>query len=394
MQIAVVALNKGRGSGVVARQHMRALRARGHRIVSVHAYEPKRMAGIEHHQVIPSCGVLPVHEYLPNHEGPQKPVFEMSASMAASIIDEFETVIEGIAGDLDVIVAHHANVSTVAVARVARRRGIPYVVFSHGTGVEPRIHGGYPDAIWDQVAGAVAGAEGIVVTTEYVRDELVRRLIDVPMERFVVIPCGIDLQEFRPTSRKTLRLKYGLPDRFVICPGALTRIKGPQNVVAATAQYADLAPTVFIGDGDLRPQLEDQLGGNGRFLGFVSERDKAGLINEATILSAAPEKREHFGIIYAEALAAGTVPVAYHGGGVDSIIRPHVGVLTERTALALGEAVRDRLENPLRTKLMAIQARHRATTHFDNEVLSRRFADWLEDVTGIASAPLADAVEA
>ena len=314
---------------------------------------------------------------LPGHDGPQMPVFEMPQSMAASIIEDFEAAIDALGSRVDVIVAHHANLSTAAVARVARRRGIPYVVFTHGTGVEPRHHGGYADAIWEEIAEAVAGAAGVIATTEYVRDELVRPLIGLEIDRFVIIPCGIDLQEFRPTREQAMRTKYGLPERFVICPGALTKVKGPQNVVAASTEYADLAPTVFIGDGDLRLQLESDLAGNGRFLGFVPEHDKAGLINEATILTAAPNKLEHFGIIYAEALAAGTVPVAYRGGGVGSIVTPHVGVLTDRTPLALGAAIRRRLANPVGTHIMADQARRRAENHFDNETLSRRFADWL-----------------
>lgn len=56
-------------------------------------------------------------------------------------------------------------------------------------------------------------------------------------------------------------------------------------------------------------------------------------------LAAAPEKKEHFGIIYAEALAGGTVPVAYEGGGVASIITKDVGVLTDRDPVALGDAI-------------------------------------------------------
>ncbi len=389
MHVAVVSLNRGRGSGGVARQHMRALRARGHHVVSIHACAPKRMAGIEHHEIVPSRRILPVHEYLPGHEGPQLAASQMTEEMAASVIDDFESAIDSY-DDLDVIVAHHANLSTVAAARVAERRGIPYVVFAHGTGIEPRSHGGYTDGIWEQIAAALVGAEAIVVTTDYVRDELVRPLVDIPLEGFLVLPCGIDLQEFRPTTTRRMRDKYGLPDRYVICPGAITGVKGPQNVVQASAQYADLAPTIFIGDGDLRPQLEAQLGSRGRFLGFVSERDKAGLINEATLLTAAPNKREHFGIIYAEALASGTVPVAYRGGGVDSIVTPHVGVLTDRTPDALGAGIRDRLENPVRTRLMAIQGRQRAATHFDNDILSRRFADWLGDLAG-GVAPLSAA---
>ena len=348
------------------------------------------MPGIDYLQVVPSGGVLPVHEYLPGHDGPQLAASRMTESMAESVIEDFEAAVEAI-DRLDVIVAHHANLSTVAAARVANRRGIPYVVFVHGTGIEPRHHGGYADSIWEQISGALTGAAGILVTTHYVRDELVMPLISIPDDRFMILPCGIDLQEFRPTEQRRMRDKYGLPDRYVICPGAITELKGPQNVVAASPYYADLAPTVFIGDGDLRQQLEAELGGNGRFLGFVSERDKAGLINEATILTAAPMKLEHFGIIYAEALAAATVPVAYRGGGVDSIVTAHVGTLTERTPQALGEAIRDRLENPVRTRLMATQARRRATTHFDNDTLSRRFAEWVSDVAGFDSSPLSAA---
>ena len=383
MQIGVVALNRGRGSGVVARQHMGALVERGHRVTSIHAADPIPTAGVRHHSIESSSGVLPVHEFLPGHPTPQKPVSEMPRVDAEALIDAFEATIEEYAANTDVIVAHHANVSTVAAARVARRHHIPYVVFVHGTGIEPRYHGGYADPIWHQIAAALTESAGILVTTAYVRDALVRPLVDVPLDHFAVLPCGVDLERYSPAVGSSMRAKYGLPDRYVICPGAITALKGPQNVAAATAQYADLAPTVFIGDGDLRPDVERALGNRGCVLGFVSDDDKAGLISEATILAAAPEKREHFGIIYVEALAGGTVPVAYRGGGVDSVVTADVGVLTERTPAALGSALRTRLEQAEETRLMADRARRRAVTHFDASALAHRFVRWVE---GIAEA--------
>jgi len=338
------------------------------------------MAGIDQREVIPSGGVLPVHEYMPGHPGPQLATCTMTTSQALGVIADFEQALNDLDPATEVIVAHHANLSTVAAARVARRRSIPYVVFPHGTGIEPRHFGGYTDAVWALIEDAVAGANGILVTTSFVRDQLVRPLIDLPIDRFFVLPCGIDLETFMPTSRRDMRRKYGLPDVFVISPGAITELKGTRNVVAATSRFADLAPTVFIGDGDLRPELEGELADRGRFLGFVSDHDKAALINEATILAAAPNKREHFGIIYAEALAAGTVPAAYGGGGVGSVVTPHVGVLTDRSPAALGAAIRGLLCDPATTRTMALQARRRAETYFDNDVLSRRFAQWLAQV--------------
>jgi glycosyltransferase involved in cell wall biosynthesis len=315
----------------------------------------------------------------------------MSERQSLGVIDDFEQALDALTATTDIIVAHHANLSTIAAARVARRRNIPYVVFIHGTGIEPRSHGGYADSIWNQIVQAVVGASGIVVTTAYVRDQLVRPLIDVPSSRFFVLPCGIDLQAFAPAQRNEMRRKYDLPDTFVISPGAVTELKGTANVVAASERYGDLAPTIFIGDGDLRRTLERELGDRGRFLGFVPEYDKTALINEATVLAAAPNKLEHFGIIYAEALASGTVPVAYRGGGVDSIITPHVGLLTDRTADDLGEGIRSLLTYPATTRSMGLQARRRAETHFDNKVLSRRFAHWLNEVALASRAPVASA---
>ena len=127
-----------------------------------------------------------------------------------------------------------------------------------------------------------------------------------------------------------LASRYKLLETYVICPGALTALKGPQNVVKASLEYADVAPTIFIGDGELRCQIEEKLNGRGKVLGFVSTEDKAALINAASVLAAVPEKKEHFGIIYAEGLAAGTPPVAYEGGGVSSIITQETGILTKR----------------------------------------------------------------
>jgi phosphatidylinositol alpha-mannosyltransferase len=191
----------------------------------------------------------------------------------------------------------------------------------------------------------------------------------------------VDLDEFAPAADTSAAKKFGLSETYVICPGALTPSKGPQNVVEASREYADLAPTVFIGDGDLRQPLEAELGDRGRFLGFVSAEEKAALINAASVLTAAPEKKEHFGIIYAEALAAGTPPVAYEGGGVSSIITAETGLLTERDPRALGRAIRSLLVDADRRRSMAKEGRKRAEERFSATGLGRRLESWLAGMT-------------
>lgn len=381
MHIAVVMLNVGRGSGQVARQHAQLLMDRGHRVWYVQPGNTGSVRGAVNIDVwLPGTGV-PVHEYLPSVGELGRPVSEMSVADARPLAWAYDKALSALP-DIDVFIAHHANLSTVAVHRVASRRRRPFVTFVHGTGIEPRYHGGYSDRVWARIEDAVDASAGIIVTSVYVRDVLLEPLIAVPERRILVLPVGVDLEEFRADDSGSVQARFDLPHRYVICPGALTTSKGPQNVVAATEHFADLAPTVFIGDGPLRADLTARLGDRGRFLGFVSDADKAALIDAATLLAAAPEKREHFGIIYVEALAAGTVPVAYEGGGVDSIVTPDVGVLTERRPDALGAAIRALLEDDEERLTMASRGRRRAEEHFAPDVLADRLETWLGEIVG------------
>lgn len=377
MHIAVMTLNSGRGSGVVARQQVRALLDRGHRVTYMHPAMKDGVPGADNRDIRLHSNVMPVHEYLPVHDDSQRRVSSMPTGMATRYAADYVDALASL-GPVDLILTHHASVTAVAARAVAKARGIPYAIFVHGTGIEPRFNGGYADPIWRNIAGAVARAHGVLVTTPYVRDKLTLPLVDLPLDRFMVLPCGVDLDEFNPDDSTPIREKYDLPERYVISPGALTYSKGPQNVAAASRFYSDLAPTVFLGDGDLAPQIAQELGERGRLLGYVSHADKAALINNAAVLTAAPVKREHFGIIYIEALAAGTPPVAYSGGGVDSIVTPCVGSLTARAPRDLGIEIRRLLLENERRRLMGIAGRIRAESLFDQSLVGSRFVDWIE----------------
>lgn len=378
MRIAILLLNSGRGSGEVARAHCRHLVETHHDVILMHPKVGAGVPGCRNIDIELHSDITPVHEYLPSAGDKQKPVSSMSCDEAMAYATHYEAALESVIDDVDVVIGHHANLCAIAAARVARRHGKPYVLFLHGTGIEPRHSGGYDNALWAEIEAAIVNASGLLVTTRYVRDELVRSLVSVPEEQFLILPCGVDLDAFHPDAAGGIAAKYDLPPRYVICPGALVAAKGPQNVVAASVRYASMAPTIFIGAGELRTELEQELGDRGRFLGFVSAQDKAQLISGATILAAAPEKKEHFGIIYAEALAGGTVPVAYEGGGVASIITEDVGVLTDRDPVALGDAVAGLLKDDDRRTRMAVAGRARATANYHYPSLVGQLVSWLE----------------
>ena len=380
MRIAILLLNRGRGSGVVAKEHAQFLLRQGHDVYFMHPLVGDGVHGAFNREVHLANAIIPVHEYLPSAKDDQKPVSTMSYREAMEYVPDYEQALEEIISDIDIVIGHHANLTAIATARCCRRHSKPYVLFLHGTGIEPRHHGNYDDKLWQHIQDAITEADGLIVTTEYVRDKLVRNLIDVPLEKFLIQPCGVDISEFNPANTENIAKTFDLPTRYVICPGALTSSKGPQNIVEASNEYSDLAETIFIGDGELRKSLEERLEDRGRFLGFVSNEDKAKLINAADLLVAAPEKKEHFGIIYTEAMAGGVPTVAYEGGGVNSIVTDDTGILTKRDPATLGKTVRSLLINDDERLQMAAHCVARAKTHYSTEVLGPKLNQWLMEI--------------
>lgn len=378
MNIAILLLNQGRGSGEVAREHVRHLIKMGHKVYFLYPGNKNEIDGANNINIKLHTSILPVHEYLPSAGDKQHQVARMSHDEMMKYLPDYEDALKSIANDVDIFIGHHANLSAVAVHNVAKQFGKPYVLFVHGTGIEPRHEGLWNDENWNMIVDAITEANGIIVTTDYVKDKLVKPLINLPDSRFLVLPCGVNLTDFKPGNTNGIFEKYDLPETYVICPGALTLSKGPQNVVAASAEYCDLATTVFIGAGELQNELQEKLGDNGKFLGFVSSEDKAKLIVGATLLVAAPEKKEHFGIIYAEALAGGTPCVAYEGGGVGSIVTPTEGILTSRSPKALGEKINYLLQNNGLRKQMSVSCRYRAEKLFNYDELVEELVDWMK----------------
>jgi len=377
MKIAIILMNRGRGSGVVAQEHAEWLISQGHEIYYMHPRIGSGVEGAHNLDVHLEQSTLPVHEYLPSAKTGQKAVSSMGYDEAIAYLPAYENALEAIIEDVDIVIGHHANLTAIATANICKRYAKPYVLFLHGTGIEPRHHGHYDDQVWRLIQKSIEGANGIIVTTEYVRDHLIRNLVELPVDRFLIHPCGVDLEEFNSVNTGDVTAKYNLPQEYVICPGALSLLKGPQNVVEASKYYSDLATTIFIGDGELRAQLEAALGERGRFLGFVSNEDKARLINAATVLVAAPEKKEHFGIIYTEAMGSSIPVVAYEGGGVNSIVTDKTGILTERNTESLGKAVRSLLESPETCASMGKASRKRAETLYSTTHLGPKLEEWL-----------------
>ena len=92
MNIALLLLNHGRGSGEVARQHARYLVSQGHQIYFVQPQTGSGIAGVIDIEVKLQNEILPVHENLPSAGKNQKAVSSMSYEEAAAYLPAYETL--------------------------------------------------------------------------------------------------------------------------------------------------------------------------------------------------------------------------------------------------------------------------------------------------------------
>jgi glycosyltransferase involved in cell wall biosynthesis len=233
----------------------------------------------------------------------------------------------------DVVFANHVLMG----APVARASGARFAVKAHGSELEYSMRG-RPE-LERLGAEALAGAEAVYVGSEHIR----RVLEDVVgrVERVHEVPPGVDVDEFVPVAREAAlaalveEARRDPPDggerhpdadnaaRFasffseqqptVVYFGKLIENKGVHVLLEALRGTG--ARAVIVGFGDYRVTLEAQAPEGTLFTGALEHRHLVHLLplcDVAVVPSVFPEA---FGMVAAEAAAAGVPPVvADHSG--------------------------------------------------------------------------------
>ena len=236
----------------------------------------------------------------------------------------------------DVVFANHV----VLGGPVAAATGARYVVKAHGSELEYAMRGNDELSTWGRES--LAGAEAVFVGSEHIR----KVLEDVVghVDRVLEVPPGVDVDEFRPVAREEALARLleearrdppnpdnaneRLPDesnaeRFaeffaeqgptVVFFGKLIFNKGVHLLLEALAGLD--AKAVIVGFGDYRVELEAIAPARVLFTGALEHRHLAALLplcDVAVVPSIFPEA---FGMVAAEAAAAGVPPlVARHSG--------------------------------------------------------------------------------
>jgi glycosyltransferase involved in cell wall biosynthesis len=218
---------------------------------------------------------------------------------------------------------------------------------------------------------AAARARIVVAISEQTKADLVERY-DVPPGRIRVVyqGCAPAFREEIPPERLAgVRLRHGLPERFVLAVGTVERRK---NLALAVRALAGLPDVTLVAVGRRTPYA-DEVEGLARAAG-VADRlrilegvrlaDLAALYRLAAA-SVYVSRFEGFGIPIVEALVSGTPVVTTRGGVFPEAGGAAAAYVDPDDAEGLRAALAEILEDPARAAAMRAAGRAEA----------RRFAD-------------------
>lgn len=180
-------------------------------------------------------------------------------------------------------------------------------------------------------AEVMATAGRIIAFSPHERDAMAR-LYGADARKVSLVPCGVDLEVFRPLNQKSVRSRLGLNgEKILLYVGRVEPIKGLDLLVETAAQMDSTEGVRMMvvgadvnGDREMdrvkqlakERDMEDKID----FVGQVDHDDLALYYNAADVC-VVPSYYESFGLVALESMACGTPVVATRVGGLSTIIQ-------------------------------------------------------------------------
>ncbi|MFQ5874266.1 MAG: glycosyltransferase [Dehalococcoidia bacterium] len=195
---------------------------------------------------------------------------------------------------------------------------------------------------------------------------------EAPPDKIQVIPCGIDMDFFKPFNKGRARAELGITDpKVLLYVGRVQLLKGPDLLLRAIACLEEeekhgLRLLVVGGDkdGDVDlarlKRLAQDIGISNMvgFLGMVQQK-RLSLFYSAADVCIVPSHYESFGLVAAEALACGTPVVASRVGGLMETVKDGVNgyLVSWRCPEPFAERIELLLNNEYLRNSLGAQAR-------------------------------------
>lgn len=246
--------------------------------------------------------------------------------------------------NFDIIHAHGYHISSsVEGCYYSKKNGKPFILTAHDLiipndlPIEAKIF----KKIYDNSFGKylLKNATMLIALTEDHVAQYTKRCASP--DKIRIVPNAIELDNYLYGSQNsTSAFNYGISDdtKILLFVGRIDRYKGIQDVIECLPLIAQVHPTIkFIvvgGDYGYRGVLEKlvenlELQNQVIFTGNILEEELIALYKRADIF-VLPSKMEGFGIVLLEAMASGTLCIAYSIPSVRRVINDNVtGVLVK-----------------------------------------------------------------
>lgn len=199
--------------------------------------------------------------------------------------------------------------------------------------------------------------DAIIAPSRFVRDRLVAGGFHAA--RIRVMPNAIPVEQYAPHAE---------PGGYLLFVGRLSYEKGLPTLLAAAKQLVDV-PIWLIGDGPLRPELEQQAAGlrHVRFLGSQPHAEVRRLLQQCRAVVLPSAVPENCPLSVLEAFASGKPAIATRVGGVPELFEPEPTGITvpPNDSAALADAMQQLWRDPDLCWHLGNQARLRAELRHD-----------------------------
>ena len=278
---------------------------------------------------------------------------------------------------------------------VSRQMSRPHATFVHG-GVATQAR---PPGARQLLRAAMTRSKMVISAGEFSAGE-VRRAMGRATPPIHVVNPGVDVARFRVLAaeeKRVVRQRLGLPaDALIVL--SLSRLvprKGIPVLAEAVAKLSLARPELLLvvgGTGRDAANIEktaERAGAPLRMLGRVAEDDLADLYGCADVFAMVCHDRwfgleqEGFGIVFADAAAAGIPAVAGDSGGAaEAVIDGVTGTVVgrPRDPAAVAGALAPLLDDPELRRRQGEAARRRAEEELSWDVSAARLLEALESI--------------
>ena len=253
--------------------------------------------------------------------------------------------------DFDVIDAHYVYPDGFAALLLGRYFGTRVVVSARGSDIN--LFSRFP-LVRRLLLYTLHRADKIIGVCQALKKAMMR--LEVPEDKIVVVPNGVDHKKFHPIPKQTARRKLGLPlnHRILLSVGGLVPRKGFDVVIKALKiAIEDFGRNdlflVIVGEGSQRTQLENLIELSGLedrvlLVGTIPHEELYVWYSAADLFCLA-SSREGWPNVLLESLACGTPVVATEVWGIPEIIRREdIGLLSEREPAIMASRIREAIQ--------------------------------------------------